>query len=114
MALRLPLAVRITTVLQHPRSWPWSSASGGVSGTSPDGDQVLRGGPGCAVVRPQPDGSWRIAADAWQRGDPSFPLTLPRFPRRRLVILSGVRDKAGHPTTNGLRQRRRDGRPALA
>ncbi len=64
MALRLPLAVRITTVLQT-EELALVICERRVSGTSPDGDQVRLGGPGCAVVRPQPDGSWRIAADAW-------------------------------------------------
>ncbi len=39
---------------------------------SPDGEQVRLGGRGCAVVRPQRDGAWRIAADAWQAG-PELP-----------------------------------------
>jgi hypothetical protein len=64
MALRLPLAVRIGTVL---------SASGvalvicerHTTGTRPDGEHVSYHGHGCAVVRAQPDGTWRIAADAW-------------------------------------------------
>jgi non-specific serine/threonine protein kinase len=42
-------------------------------GTSPDGDPVRLGGPGCAVLRPQPDGSWRIAADAWHLGAELLP-----------------------------------------
>jgi ketosteroid isomerase-like protein len=72
MALRLPLAVRIGTVL---------SASGvalvtcerHTTGTDPDGEHVSYRGHGCAVVRAQPDGSWRIAADAWHLGT-EFPL----------------------------------------
>jgi hypothetical protein len=67
MALRLPLAVRIGTVL---------SASGvalvicerHTTGTRPDGEHVSYHGHGCAVVRAQPDGTWRIAADAWHLG----------------------------------------------
>jgi ketosteroid isomerase-like protein len=67
MALRLPLAVRIGPVL---------SASGlalvicerHTTGTAPDGEQVSYHGHGCAVVRAQPDGTWRIAADAWHLG----------------------------------------------
>jgi len=64
MALRLPLATRIATVLR---------ASGlalvicerRTEGTGPDGEEVKYRGNGCAVVRAQPDGTWRIAADAW-------------------------------------------------
>jgi hypothetical protein len=39
---------------------------------NPDGEQVRLGGRGCEVVRPQRDGAWRIAADAWQLG-PELP-----------------------------------------
>ena len=53
-----------------------------VTGTGPDGEQVALSGRGCAVVRPQHDGAWRIAADAWQR-ETSFPPSLQRFPRSR-------------------------------
>ena len=52
-----------------------------VAGTGPDGEQVRLSGYGCAVLRPQPDGAWRIAADTWSVGT-ELPLTLPRFPRR--------------------------------
>jgi ketosteroid isomerase-like protein len=45
-----------------------------VAGTSADGDPVRLGGPGCAVLRPQPDGSWRIAADAWHAGPELVPI----------------------------------------
>jgi hypothetical protein len=37
-------------------------------GISPDGEQIKFSGSGCAVVRAQPDGTWRIAADAWHMG----------------------------------------------
>ena len=67
MDLRLPLAVRIGTVLR---------ASGlalvicerHTAGTGPDGEEVKYRGTGCAVLRAQPDGTWRIAADAWHLG----------------------------------------------
>ena len=67
MALRLPLTVRIGTVLR---------ASGvalvmcerRTAGVGPDGKQIKYAGSGCAVVRAQPDETWRIAADAWQLG----------------------------------------------
>ena len=37
-------------------------------GTGPDGEEIKHSGNGCAVVRAQPDGTWRIAADAWHLG----------------------------------------------
>jgi ketosteroid isomerase-like protein len=73
MALRLPLSVRITTVLQTPEL-ALVICERRVAGTSPDGDPVRLGGPGCAVLRPQPDGSWRIAADAWHLGPELLPV----------------------------------------
>jgi ketosteroid isomerase-like protein len=36
-----------------------------IEGTGPDGTKVRLCGVGCTVVRAQPDGAWRIAADAW-------------------------------------------------
>jgi ketosteroid isomerase-like protein len=73
MALRLPLSVRITTVLQTP-DLALVICERRVAGTSADGDPVRLGGPGCAVLRPQPDGSWRIAADAWHAGPELVPI----------------------------------------
>jgi ketosteroid isomerase-like protein len=72
MALRLPLSVRIATVLETP-DLALVTCERRVAGKSPDGEQVRLGGWGCAVVRPQPDGAWRIAADAWQVG-PELPV----------------------------------------
>ncbi len=43
------------------------------TGTDLDGGHVSYRGHGCAVVRAQPDGTWRIAADAWHLG-PEVPL----------------------------------------
>jgi ketosteroid isomerase-like protein len=67
MELRLPLTVRIGTVL---------SAAGvalvicerRIAGTGPDGQPVSYRGHGGAVLRARPDGTWRIAADAWSLG----------------------------------------------
>jgi len=67
MALRLPLAVRIGTVLTAP-GVALVICERHTTGTDPDGEHVSYHGPGCAVVRAQPDGSWRIAADAWHLG----------------------------------------------
>jgi ketosteroid isomerase-like protein len=71
MALRLPLSVRIATVLETP-DLALVICERRVAGMSPDGEQIRLGGWGCAVVRPQRDGAWRIAADAWQAG-PELP-----------------------------------------
>ena len=65
MALRLPLSVRIGTVLEAD-GLALVACDRQVSGTGPDGEQVALNGRGCAVIRPQHDGAWRIAADAWQ------------------------------------------------
>ncbi len=67
MALRLPLYVRIATVLEGP-GLALVLCERRVTGTGPDGEQVRLSGHGCAVLRPQPDGAWRIAADAWHVG----------------------------------------------
>jgi ketosteroid isomerase-like protein len=64
LALRLPLGVRIGTVLRIP-GLALVMCERRTVGTSPDGEQVKFSGSGCAVVRAQPDGTWRIAADAW-------------------------------------------------
>jgi ketosteroid isomerase-like protein len=67
--LRLPLSVRISAIV----------AADGVAlvlgerriaGTGPDRQWVQLSGSGATVVRCQRDGSWRIAADAWNLGDP--------------------------------------------
>jgi hypothetical protein len=67
MALRLPLAVRIGTVFRVP-GLALVTCERQTAGIGPDGEQVKLGGYGCAVVRAQPDGTWRIAADLWQLG----------------------------------------------
>jgi ketosteroid isomerase-like protein len=67
MALRLPLAVQIATVLRAP-GVALVICERRTTGTGPDGEEVRYRGNGCAVVRAQPDGTWRIAADAWHLG----------------------------------------------
>ncbi|MGH3186804.1 MAG: YybH family protein [Streptosporangiaceae bacterium] len=64
MALRLPLSVRIGTVLAT-SDLALVTCERRIAGTDPDGKPVRLAGHGCAIVRPQPDGAWRIAADAW-------------------------------------------------
>jgi hypothetical protein len=78
MALRLPLSVRITSVLESPEL-ALVICERRVAGTGPDGEQVRLHGHGCAVLRPQPDGAWRIAADAWSVGT-ELPLDPPEIP----------------------------------
>ncbi len=51
MALRLPLAVQIATVLQAP-GLVLAVCERRTAGTGPDGEQVRYLGHGCAVVRP--------------------------------------------------------------
>jgi ketosteroid isomerase-like protein len=78
MELRLPLSVRIATVLETPEL-ALVICERRVAGTGPDGDRVQLSGHGCAVLRPQPDGAWRIAADAWHIGT-ELPLDPPEIP----------------------------------
>ena len=77
MALRLPLTVRIGTVLPAP-GLALVLCERHTAGTGPDGEEIGYRGTGCAVVRAQPDGTWRIAADAWhlgtEAGEPIIPL----------------------------------------
>jgi hypothetical protein len=44
-----------------------------VEGAGPDGEEIKYRGTGCAVLRAQSDGTWRIAANAWHLG-PDVPL----------------------------------------
>jgi len=78
MALRLPLYMRIATVLETDEL-ALVICERRVAGTGPDGEQVRLSGHGCAVLRPQPDGAWRIAADAWHVGT-ELPLDPPEIP----------------------------------
>ena len=78
MALRLPLYVRISSVLESPEL-ALVICERRVAGTGPDGERVQLSGHGCAVLRPQPDGAWRIAADAW-RVETELPPDPPEIP----------------------------------
>jgi ketosteroid isomerase-like protein len=69
MRLRLPLDTRLVAVLPAD-GLAMLVCERRIDGTGPDGRQVRLHGTGCTVVRPQPDGSWRIAADAWQLAGP--------------------------------------------
>jgi ketosteroid isomerase-like protein len=65
MRLRLPLDIRLVTVLPA-EGLAMLVCERRIDGIGPDGRRARLRGTGCTVVRPQPDGSWRIAADAWQ------------------------------------------------
>jgi len=64
MRLRLPLDVRLIATLPA-AGLTMLVCERRITGQGPDGQQVSLHGVGCTVVRPQDDGSWRIAADAW-------------------------------------------------
>ena len=72
MALRLPLYLRIVRVVTGPEL-ALVICGRQIAGLGPDGERVWFSGHGCAVLRPQPDGAWRIAADAWRVG-PELPV----------------------------------------
>jgi ketosteroid isomerase-like protein len=65
MQLRLPLDTRLVAVLPA-EGLTMLVCERRIDGVGPDGVPVKLRGVGCTVVRPQRDGSWRIAADAWQ------------------------------------------------
>ena len=90
MALRLPLAVRIVVVLESPEL-ALVVCERRVAGTDPDGAPVRLRGHGCALLRPQPDGSWRITADVWHAGPelPPDPPEIPPAPGREAVRREG-------------------------
>lgn len=65
MRLRLPLDTRLVAVLPAD-GLTMLVCERRIDGAGPDGELVRLQGVGCTVVRPQRDGSWRIAADAWR------------------------------------------------
>jgi hypothetical protein len=64
MDLRLPLSARVRAVLPA-RGLALVLGERHMAGRGPDGRQVQLSGLGSTVVRQQPDGAWRIVADAW-------------------------------------------------
>jgi hypothetical protein len=68
MRLRLPLDTRLVAVLPG-EGLTMIVCERRMDGVDPDGLPIRLHGVGCTVVRPQRDGSWRIAADAWQLSD---------------------------------------------
>jgi ketosteroid isomerase-like protein len=97
MDLRLPLSVRITMVLRTP-DLALVICDRQVAGTGPDGEHLRQDGRGCAVVRPQPDGSWRIAVDAWHLGT--------EIPRELAATLSEARHQADSLAAEASQARR--------
>ena len=83
MALRLPLSVRVVIVLQSPEL-ALVVCGRRIAGTDPDGEPVRLTGHGCAMLRPQPDGSWRIAADVWHAGPELSPGSAEIRPAARM------------------------------
>lgn len=68
MHLRLPLDTRLLAVLPAD-GLTMLVCERRIEGAGPDGKPVRLRGVGCTVVRTQPDGAWRIAADAWCLSD---------------------------------------------
>ena len=64
MDLRLPLALRVLAVVPA-GDQVLVLAARRISGAGPDGESVELSGTGAAIVRRQPGGGWRIAAEAW-------------------------------------------------
>ena len=48
-----------------------------IAGTGPASEPIRLSGLGSSVVRRQPDGTWRIVADAWCLGEPGPRDSLP-------------------------------------
>ena len=69
MELRLPVAVRVCSVLTA-GDIALVLGERKITGTGPDCQPVNLHGAGATVVRRQPGGEWRIAADAWRLADP--------------------------------------------
>lgn len=64
MELRLPLAARVRSVLPA-RGLALVLGERHMAGPGPGGQPIRLSGLGSTVVRRQPDGTWRIVADAW-------------------------------------------------
>jgi ketosteroid isomerase-like protein len=64
MDLRLPLALRVLAVVRA-GDQALVLAERRISGAGPDFEHVELTGSGAAIVRRQPGGGWRIAAEAW-------------------------------------------------
>ena len=86
MGLRLPLSAQVSDVLKI-SDLSVVMCERRISGTGPDCEPVRLRGFGFTAVRPQPDGAWRIVADAWclepfeaLETRPAVPLDPPEIP----------------------------------
>jgi ketosteroid isomerase-like protein len=68
MALRLPLSATVQAVLD---SGELALVLGEreIAGSTPAGERVRLSGLGSSMIRRQPDGTWRIVAEAWCLGE---------------------------------------------
>jgi ketosteroid isomerase-like protein len=81
MALRLPLSAAVHTVLAS-GDLALVLAEREIAGTGPASERIRLSGLGSSVVRRQPDGTWRIVAEAWRLGEPGPPAPLRSLPSR--------------------------------
>ncbi len=72
MELRLPLSARVRAVLPT-CGLALVLGERHMAGAGPDGQPIQLSGIGSTIVRQQPDGAWRIAADAWCLDGPGLP-----------------------------------------
>ena len=79
MDLRLPLGLAVRAVVPA-GSLALVLADRRISGAGPDCERVDLRGSGAAVVRRQPGGGWRIAADAWCLAGTGVPGDSPQPP----------------------------------
>jgi hypothetical protein len=78
MALRLPMSIQIGVVLRA-TGLAVVACDRRIAGTGPDCEPIRLSGHGFAAIRPQADGTWRIAADAWCLAN-EIPLDPPVIP----------------------------------
>jgi ketosteroid isomerase-like protein len=83
MALRLPLSAAVQAVLAAD-DLALVLGEREIAGPGPAGERVQLSGQGSSLVRRQPDGTWRIVAEAWclapLAGSPSGSPTAPGEP----------------------------------
>lgn len=79
MDLRLPLGLTVRAVVPA-GSLALVLAERRISGAGPDCERINLRGSGAAIVRRQPGGGWRIAADAWCLAGTGVPGVSPQPP----------------------------------
>jgi hypothetical protein len=100
MRLRLPLDTRLVAVLPAD-GLMMLVCERRIDGDGPDGEPVRLHGFGCTVVRPQRDGNWRIAADAWQLAEGDGDRRLADLSDDKKVIIDRLPNEYG-PLTDHL------------